>query len=98
MTAQEGLFDFNPGDDLSSHTVTRAVSSGPARLHFRVRDGDGCDPRGVITGKEQRSDVRSWMLEEERSLRCASAKGADASVPSWLPSRLRVNRASGMTR
>ena len=24
---------------------------GPARLNFRVRDGNGCDPRGNITGK-----------------------------------------------
>jgi hypothetical protein len=23
---------------------------GPARLNFRVRDGNGCDPRGLITG------------------------------------------------
>src|SRR6202167_1512711 len=24
---------------------------GPARLNFRVRDGNGCDPRGMITRK-----------------------------------------------
>ena len=24
---------------------------GPAGLNFRVRDGNGCDPRGVITDK-----------------------------------------------
>ena len=24
---------------------------GPARLNFRVRDGNGCDPRGMTTGK-----------------------------------------------
>ena len=23
---------------------------GPARLNFRVRDGNGCDPRGMTTG------------------------------------------------
>jgi hypothetical protein len=27
LIAQDGLFDFNPGDDLRSHTVARAVSS-----------------------------------------------------------------------
>jgi hypothetical protein len=27
LIAQDGLFYFNPGDDLRSHTVTRAVSS-----------------------------------------------------------------------
>src|ERR1700751_2940352 len=24
---------------------------GPARLNFRVRDGNGCDSRGMLTGK-----------------------------------------------
>src|SRR2546422_6887733 len=24
---------------------------GPARLNYRVRDGNGCDPRGMITRK-----------------------------------------------
>ena len=24
---------------------------GPARLNYRVRDGNGCDPRGMATGK-----------------------------------------------
>src|ERR1700727_3407421 len=24
---------------------------GPTRLNFRVRDGNGCDPRGMLTGK-----------------------------------------------
>src|SRR6202162_5786820 len=24
---------------------------GPTRLNFRVRDGNGCDPRGKLTGK-----------------------------------------------
>jgi hypothetical protein len=27
LIAQDGLFEFNPGDDLRSHTVARAVSS-----------------------------------------------------------------------
>ena len=28
---------------------------GPARLNFRVRDGNGCDPRGMTTGKSVKS-------------------------------------------
>src|SRR5260370_31922959 len=47
---------------------------GPARLNFRVRDGNGCDPRGMTTGNlrkrfalgDQISDIR----KQERS--CAS--------------------------
>ena len=27
---------------------------GPARLNFRVRDGNGCDPRSMVTGKLRR--------------------------------------------
>src|SRR5882762_4481796 len=26
---------------------------GPARLNFRVRDGNGCDPRGITTGNSK---------------------------------------------
>ena len=37
---------------------------GPARLNFRVRDGNGCDPRGMTTGKWQRLETRGWRLEE----------------------------------
>ena len=32
LIAQDGLFDFNPGDDLRSHTVARAVSSAQRGL------------------------------------------------------------------
>ena len=47
---------------------------GPARLNFRVRDGNGCDPRGMTTGnlgkrlaiRYQITDIR----KQERS--CAS--------------------------
>src|SRR5262249_30272968 len=31
---------------------------GPARLNFRVRDGNGCDPRGKLTGKLLKSRSR----------------------------------------
>ena len=32
---------------------------GPARLNFRVRDGNGCSPRGIFTGKlSKRSSMR----------------------------------------
>ena len=31
---------------------------GPTRLNFRVRDGNGCDPRGKLTGKILKSRSR----------------------------------------
>ena len=31
---------------------------GPTRLNFRVRDGNGCDPRGKLTGKFLKSRSR----------------------------------------
>ena len=31
---------------------------GPTRLNFRVRDGNGCDPRGKLTGKVLKSRSR----------------------------------------
>src|ERR1700675_4371950 len=41
---------------------------GPTRLNFRVRDGNGCDPRGLITRKlearaisSREPDNRSWL-------------------------------------
>src|SRR5260370_27584081 len=30
---------------------------GPARLNFRVRDGNGCDPRGMTTGNSKKFSV-----------------------------------------
>src|SRR5208282_226111 len=32
---------------------------GPARLNFRVRDGNGCDPRGMTTGNLKKFTVFS---------------------------------------
>jgi hypothetical protein len=38
---------------------TSACSTiGPTRLNFRVRDGNGCDPRGKLTGKLENSRSR----------------------------------------
>src|ERR1017187_9571001 len=31
---------------------------GPTRLNFRVRDGNGCDPRSKLTGKLSKSRSR----------------------------------------
>ena len=48
---------------------------GPTRLNFRVRDGNGCDPRGKLTGKvlNVRSRDRSQLNRlgfPRRLLRC----------------------------
>ena len=37
---------------------------GPTRLNFRVRDGNGCDPRGKLTGKHLKETLsRSFTTE-----------------------------------
>jgi hypothetical protein len=40
---------------------------GPARLNFRVRDGNGCDPRGLITGNLKLArfwgSIHSYLVE-----------------------------------
>ncbi len=41
----------NPGSDLLSHAVSHAVPSAVAELNFRVRNGNGCDPAPMTTGK-----------------------------------------------
>src|SRR5437899_8915113 len=53
---------------------------GPARLNFRVRDGNGCDPRGITTGnlnlangflsssraQDRECDNRIWLALQVR--------------------------------
>jgi hypothetical protein len=41
-------------------TYARSII-GPARLNYRVRDGNGCDPRGMTTGKSL--EIRNWKIE-----------------------------------
>jgi hypothetical protein len=84
---------------------TKLTSTGRLIFYLRPKELRGDDEAldfasGFVDfGDVGLAVVALEMTEgEERSLHCASAKGADASVPSWLPSRLRVNRASGMTR
>ena len=40
---------------------------GPAGLNFRVRDGNGCDPRGVITDKVDRARSRAKAISNKQS-------------------------------
>jgi hypothetical protein len=42
--ARDGLFVFNPGSDLRSHTVTRAVSSAQRGLTSVFGMGTGVTP------------------------------------------------------
>jgi hypothetical protein len=42
---------MNLRDDLRSHPAERDSIIGPTGLNFRVRDGNGCDPRGMATRK-----------------------------------------------
>ena len=41
---------------------------GPARLNFRVRDGNGCDPRGMATGKFLKSSLENSELAPQMRL------------------------------
>ena len=42
------------GNDLLSHTLGACSTIGPAGLNFRVRDGNGWNPRGKITDNLRR--------------------------------------------
>src|SRR5208337_5625186 len=65
------------GNDLLSHTLGACSTIGPAGLNFRVRDGNGWNPRGKITDKLRRlaGVSRSRVparLSPERSRRAAA--------------------------
>src|SRR5713226_1044596 len=40
---------------------------GPARLNFRVRDGNGCDPRGMTTRKLETRVPIPMLIPSKRS-------------------------------
>ena len=44
----------NPGSDLLSHAVSPRSTIGGRGLNFRVRNGNGCDPSPMTTGKGDR--------------------------------------------
>jgi hypothetical protein len=48
----------NPGSDLLSHAVGPRSTIGGRGLNFRVRNGNGCDPSPMTTGKGLRLAVR----------------------------------------
>src|SRR6266446_8205607 len=39
---------------------------GPARLNFRVRDGNGCDPRGMTTGNLRKRFALGDQISDNR--------------------------------
>src|SRR5258705_10000451 len=72
-TGVRGLWNLSRRRPTFPHSYPCSII-GPARLNFRVRDGNGCDPRGMTTGnlgkrlaiRYQITDIR----KQERS--CAS--------------------------
>ena len=59
---------------------------GPAGLNFRVRDGNGCDPRGVITDKPVRAcgahalgiwPFGNWLQGQGLIAKCAFKERVD---------------------
>src|SRR5262250_2750924 len=52
---------------------------GPARLNFRVRDGNGCDPRGITTGNFLRAGGKRRKLKPP----CSKPAGAPEKLRAW---------------
>ena len=52
-TRKGGLYSYCRRSPNLPHTYA-CSTIGPARLNFRVRDGNGCDPRSMVTGKLRR--------------------------------------------
>ena len=52
---------------------------GPAELNFRVRDGNGCFPRGMATRK-----LRPWRVTNHSNGRAKLNEAGAASSGSWL--------------
>ena len=69
------MFAIEPSVNLSRRRPTFPRSYprsiiGPARLNFRVRDGNGCDPRGMTTGNLKKfSLVRFSVLSQNQQAR-----------------------------
>src|SRR5258705_8217511 len=65
---------------------------GPARLNFRVRDGNGCDPRGMTTGNlrkrfalgDQISGSKSEAALRKLSEKIGAAPLGRRGQQSWL--------------
>jgi hypothetical protein len=94
-----GPFIINPGDDLLSHKVDPCSTMGPGGLNFRVRDGNGCDPSGMIAGKPFVFVPTSCQLPAAGSfgsLRMTQLQrdGAEAGTDAQPLSRLGLNSAA----
>src|SRR5258705_12580865 len=51
-TGVRGLWNLSRRRPTFPHSCPCSII-GPARLNFRVRDGNGCDPRGITTGNSK---------------------------------------------
>ena len=75
---------------------------GPARLNFRVRDGNGCDPRGMTTGNlvksfalgDQISDIRKQERRRFESFRKRLARRHWGAADNSLGWRIQVRPAA----
>ena len=56
------LLKNTPGSDLLSHAVGPRSTIGGRGLNFRVRNGNGCDPSPMTTGKRRLPDGRRQPL------------------------------------
>jgi hypothetical protein len=60
---------------------------GPARLNFRVRDGNGWDPRSMVTGKPGRLHLLRASLKPERRLAGCFSRSLIWSNGQFLPDK-----------
>ena len=77
----------NPGSDLLSHAVSPRSTIGGRELNFRVRNGNGCDPSPMTTGKRT---IGAW------GFRLRSLTRATADKPSRPAHRSAVRREGGI--
>jgi hypothetical protein len=73
LNLQTGLWNLSRRRPTFPRSYPRSII-GPARLNFRVRDGNGCDPRGMTTGKVQKFEVRDSRLAEKTGTRTSIFK------------------------
>jgi hypothetical protein len=68
-----------PGSDLLSHAVPPRSTIGGRELNFRVRNGNGCDPSPMTTGKHRLRIGDCSVPTEHRPLQSAFANRQSAT-------------------
>src|SRR6266403_3550816 len=64
-TGVRGLWNLSRRRPTFPHSYPCSII-GPARLNFRVRDGNGCDPRGMTTGNLRKRFALGDQISDNR--------------------------------